>query len=180
MPPALAAIGGITYASEATGAVAADTVDFAKPFDPINGATKVSKGTLISMTFSEVVQAGTGSVSLNSDAYNPSGSSFYYSGNTVYFQKPDLSQGVTYAVTTSQAGVFKDVTNQPLAAITSGWSFTVVPDDTTAPTMLQMLPKNDITVADDAPSTMINLYFSEAVQAMASGKVTVGANTIPV
>merc|ERR1719313_10576 len=91
-----------------------------------------------------------------------------------------LTSGASYAITTSGAGVFKDTSGQPLASITSGFSFTVVTDDTVAPSMLQMLPKDDTTVADDAPSAMITLYFSEAVQAVAGGKVTVGAVSIPV
>ena len=94
----------------------------------------------------------------------------FYSGTTVYFQKADLSAGASYSMTTSGPGVFKDADNQPLATISSGFSFTVVPDDTVAPTLLQMLPKDDTTVADDAPSAMITLYFSEAVQAVVGGK----------
>merc|ERR1719487_593825 len=77
-------------------------------------------------------------------------------------------------MTTSGPGVFKDTSSQPLATISSGFSFGVVPDDTVAPTLLQMLPKDDTTVADDAPTALITLYFSEAVQAVAGGKVTVG------
>jgi hypothetical protein len=75
--------------------------------------------------------------------------------------------------------VFKDTTNQPIAKISSGWSFTVVAEDGVKPSLLQMLPKDDTTVADDAPTTMINLYFSEAVQALSGGKVTVGSTIIP-
>ena len=40
--------------------------------------------------------------------------------------------------------------------------------NTVIPTILQYLPKEDTTVADDAPTTDIMLYFSEAIQAIAT------------
>jgi hypothetical protein len=178
MPPLLAAASGVTYASTTTASVAANTVDYAKPYDPVNGATQVAKGTLISMTFSETVALGTASLLLGgSSMTNPQS---FIVGTTVYWQKADLNSGTTYAVTTNGANLVKDLSNQPLASISSGWSFTVVTDDTVAPSILQMLPKDDTTLADDSPSTLITLYFTEAVQAMAGGKVTVGSVAIPV
>jgi hypothetical protein len=178
MPPTLAALDAAsTYATVSS----ASSVAYAKPYDPTNGAVDVAKGTFITMTFSETIQAGTGNVLLNGNAF--SGTTFY-SGATVMMQQCCLTSASTYAVTTSAAGVFKDTSGQPVEQITSGFSFTVVTDDIVSPSMLQMLPKHDTTVADDAPSTMISLYFSEAVQAVTGGKVTVGPSgtqaTIPV
>jgi hypothetical protein len=46
MPPLLAAASGVTYASTTTASVAANTVDYAKPYDPVNGATQVAKAHL--------------------------------------------------------------------------------------------------------------------------------------
>merc|ERR1719191_100838 len=103
-----------------------------------------------------------------------------------------LTAGATYSVTSSypsglpQQGVFKDVAGNDCAKNLwehmggTAHTFTVVPDDVTKPTVLQYLPKADTTVADDAPTTDIMLYFSEAVQAIENQFVTVGGVAIPV
>jgi len=168
MPPTLAAVDvTATYATVSS----AKSVAWAAPYDPINGATNVAKGSIITMTFSETIQAGTGNIMFNGATAS---GAMYYSGSSVYLQHCCFTAATSYAITTSAAGVFKDTTNQPIAQISSGWSFTVVSDDGVKPSVLQMLPKDDTTAADDAPSTMITLYFSEAVQAITGGKVTVG------
>merc|ERR1719158_390620 len=104
--------------------------------------------------------------------------SVYFSGTTVYVDicSAGLSAGATASVTTSQTGAFKDVSGQPLAPI-SGYSFGVVADDSEAPVIYQYVPKDDTTAADDAPSTDITFYFSEAVQAAATKKVTVNSGS---
>merc|ERR1719335_1205261 len=134
------------------------------------------------MTFSETVQAGTGTLSIGSKTIDMGGSlggSVYFSGSTVYVDicSAGLAQGATAAVTTSTIGVFKDVAGQPLMHVSSGYSFSVIADDVAIPTIYQYVPKIDTTAADDSPSTDITLYFSEAVQAGADKKVTVNSGS---
>jgi hypothetical protein len=168
-PPMLAAATGKSFARRLE----------ASPFDPTNGAATVAKGTLIALTFSETVQAGDGNIVLTPGTGTAttipvdgisSSYKFYYSGKTVYLDQGDLTQAQTYSVTTSVAGTFKDVANQPLAKIGSGWSFTVVTDDTTIPTMVGHEPQADTSAGDDSPTGDITLFFSEAVQTNGAGK----------
>eukprot|EP00746_Dinoflagellata_sp_MGD_P074176 gnl/MRDRNA2_/MRDRNA2_29997_c0_seq1.p1 gnl/MRDRNA2_/MRDRNA2_29997_c0~~gnl/MRDRNA2_/MRDRNA2_29997_c0_seq1.p1 ORF type:complete len:2479 (-),score=415.20 gnl/MRDRNA2_/MRDRNA2_29997_c0_seq1:427-7653(-) len=151
----------------------------ASPLDPTNGASTVAKGTIIALSFSEVVQAGEGNVVLTPATGTPTtipvdGTSasykFYYRGKTVYLDQDDLTQAQAYSVTTSVAGTFKDVANQPLARISSGWSFTVATDDTTVPTMVGHEPQADTSAGDDSPTGDITLFFSEAVQTNGADK----------
>ena len=54
------------------------------------------------------------------------------------------------------------------------WDFITVSDDVVQLYVLQMMPKDDTTVAYDSPTTMITLYFSESVQATTGEIVRVG------
>jgi hypothetical protein len=173
----------------------------------MNQAVNVAKGTILALTFTETVQAGTGSISFLSStagadkpSISVSDARVHFSGSTVWVQigetalstKKPLTADATYTVTTAyasspaaQQGAILDVAGNPCAKdifehIGSAYSFTIVPDDTTKPEVLQYLPKADTTIADDAPTTDIILYFSEAVQAITTKKVTVGGQVIPV
>merc|ERR1719428_1135280 len=173
MAPTMTSVGGTSYAVRRL---------YSTPYDPKNAAKDVAKGTVVTMSFSETVQAGTGTLSIGNKAVDMSGSlagSVYFSGSTVYVDicSSGLSAGATASVTTSAVGTFKDKSGQPLAHISSGYSFGVIADDSEAPTIYQYVPKIDTTVADDAPSTDITLYFSEAVQAASTKKVTVNAGS---
>merc|ERR1719160_487795 len=173
MAPTMTSVGGTSYAYRRL---------YSSPYDPKNAAVNVAKGTVVTMSFSETVQAGTGTLSIGSKTVDMSGTltgSVYFSGSTAYVDicSAGLNAGATASVTTSQVGVFKDTSSQPLAQISSGYSFGVVADDGESPTVYQYVPKIDTTVADDAPSTDITLYFSEAVQAASTKKVTVNAGS---
>merc|ERR1719159_1331250 len=173
MAPTMTSVGGTSYAVRRL---------YSTPYDPKNAAANVAKGTVVTMSFSETVQAGTGTLSIGTKTVDMSGSlagSVYFSGTTVYVDicSAGLSAGATASVTTSQVGAFKDTSGQPLAHISTGYSFGVIADDTSPPTIYQYVPKIDTTVADDAPSTDITLYFSEAVQAASTKKVTVNGGS---
>lgn len=165
--PTLAATSGRSFASAASRRL------LAKPVDPTNGAMAVAKSSIVALTFSEVVQAGTGSITLGTQSFNvQSLSEAHWSGRTVYLQPSAFTAGSTNDIKTSSLGVFKDTGNQPLPHIEAGaYQFKVVQDDVAAPVMLQMTPSNvpqtgsTIAVSDSSPSTDITLYFSEAVQA---------------
>jgi methionine-rich copper-binding protein CopC len=173
MAPTMTSVGGTSYAVRRL---------YKTPYDPANAAANVAKGTVVTMTFSETVQAGTGTLSIGTKTVDMGGTltgSVYFSGSTAYVDicSSGLSAGATASVTTSQIGAFKDTSGQPLAHIASGYSFGVIADDTEAPTIYQYVPKIDTTTADDNPSTDITLYFSEAVQAAATKKVTVNGGS---
>eukprot|EP00746_Dinoflagellata_sp_MGD_P140420 gnl/MRDRNA2_/MRDRNA2_73673_c0_seq1.p1 gnl/MRDRNA2_/MRDRNA2_73673_c0~~gnl/MRDRNA2_/MRDRNA2_73673_c0_seq1.p1 ORF type:complete len:2528 (+),score=396.81 gnl/MRDRNA2_/MRDRNA2_73673_c0_seq1:280-7584(+) len=173
--PMLAAKSGNSFAAEDAENQVGSQLEFRKPFDPPDGALNVAPGTTIALSFSEAVQAGSGSIILRPlhgssglvsiDVTGAtSGTAIAWSGRSVFIQQPSLAQGTNYTIETSECGVFKDISLQPLANITNGPTFHVAPADTEAPTLLQMTPDDDDTKADDAPSTMLTLYFSEAVQ----------------
>merc|ERR1719160_1740091 len=112
MAPTMTSVGGTSYAYRRL---------YSTPYDPKNAAVDVAKGTVVTMTFSETVQAGTGTLSIGGNSIDiGSGSltgSVYFSGSTVYvdISSTDLTAGTTAEVKTSQVGVFKDTSSQPLA-----------------------------------------------------------------
>jgi hypothetical protein len=185
-PPALAASSGTSYARRLK----------TTPVDPTNGKANVAKGTLLSLTFSETVQAGAGSLAVKkcttltscaatsataSDNQNidvagsTAATKLYFSGSSVYIDRTDLADGTRYTVT-ANPGVFKDTSNQPNAAVT-GFEFVVIPDDDVNPSVVMRTPKDDSSTADDAPSSDVTLYFNEGVQAAVGKLVTVKDGT---
>jgi hypothetical protein len=173
--PALAAQNGNSFAVVGTENQIGSELEFSKPFDPPDGALNVAPGTVIALSFSETVQAGSGSIVLRPThgssglvsidvTGTTSGTAISWLGKSVFIQKPELARDTNYTIETTKCGVFKDLSLQPLANITNGPTFHVVPADVEAPLLLQMTPDDDITQADDAPSTILTLYFSEAIQ----------------
>merc|ERR1719321_2665029 len=122
----MTSVGGTSYAYRRL---------YSTPYDPKNAAVDVAKGTVVTMTFSETVQAGTGTLSIGTKTVDMGGTltgSVYFSGSTAFVDicSAGLSAGATASVTTSQIGVFKDKSSQSLAHIASGYSFGVIADDT--------------------------------------------------
>ena len=77
MAPTMTSVGGTSYAVRRL---------YSTPYDPKNAAKDVAKGTVVTMSFSETVQAGTGTLSIGNKAVDMSGSlagSVYFSGSTV-------------------------------------------------------------------------------------------------
>jgi len=200
----LASAAGTSYAAGSSTAGA-----FKKPWDPLSGSVDVAKSTLLTLSFSETVQAGTGSVcfgdfSVAVATANCGGGLIstldtYFSGSTVYVSIPygqkgnggalctdatcGLTPATTHTIKTSVAGTFQNKGGDALQIVTQGKtlasSWKTVSDDSTPPILLMSTPKHDTVDADDAPGTMITLYFSEAVQTMKAKKVTLndGATT---
>ena len=78
MAPTMTSVGGTSYAYRRL---------YSTPYDPKNAAVDVAKGTVVTMTFSETVQAGTGTLSIGTKTVDMTGTltgSVYFSGSTAY------------------------------------------------------------------------------------------------
>lgn len=200
--PRLTRVGGASFASRKL---------LAKPVDPFNQAETVAKSTVVALSFTETVQAGIGSVrlvmtplpgpavpdnekmvSIDVDGSTPL-SELHFQDKTVYIQKPNLKHDTAYSIETSIIGVFQDLSGNPVQHITSGYTFSVVPDDERKPFVLQYVPDHyhdrDLDHGHEhdtgrhkevATTTDIILYFSEAVQAATGKTVMVDGVNIPV
>merc|ERR1719359_2641604 len=99
----MTSVGGTSYAVRRL---------YKTPYDPANAAANVAKGTVVTMTFSETVQAGTGILSIGTKTVDMSGTltgKIYFSGSTAYvdISANDLNPGASNSVTTSAIGAFK-------------------------------------------------------------------------
>merc|ERR1719443_1342189 len=65
MAPTMTSVGGTSYAVRRL---------HSTPYDPKNAAANVGKGTVVTMSFSETVQAGTGTLSIGTKTVDMSGS----------------------------------------------------------------------------------------------------------
>eukprot|EP00928_Gymnodinium_smaydae_P082863 TRINITY_DN6613_c1_g1_i3.p1 TRINITY_DN6613_c1_g1~~TRINITY_DN6613_c1_g1_i3.p1 ORF type:complete len:3740 (+),score=726.59 TRINITY_DN6613_c1_g1_i3:1432-12651(+) len=179
--PTLAGVQGMSFAERRR--------LLAMPSDPRTGAVDVAKGTLVALTFSETVQAGSGGVAImDCSAGDPlrcfdggfseshrdvqvamlnvreAQDRIVFDDRTVYMEFDDLLQGRLLSLQIHTAGVFLDLNRQPLAKLDSGLEFQVAFDDTLPPEVYYVLPLNDTTEADDSVTRDIILWFSEAVQ----------------
>ena len=148
-------------------------------FSPADNATGVAPGANLTLTLSEPVLMGTGSITL----FNASGSvartiavtdtsQVSIAGSTVTINPAaDLATGAAYYVNIA-TGAFKDLAGNPFAGVAGSTAFnftTSAVTDTTAPT-LQTLSPLDNAVGVAAGSNLV-LTFSEAVRA-GSGNFT--------
>jgi hypothetical protein len=132
----------------------------------------IPKGTVVALSFAETVQAGTGAgnnINVGGKTVSATSSSATFIGNMLYVMPPILTAGTSHTVTAS-AGAIKTASGTNVAV--TPFTFTVAPDDTTEPAVLGSVPKNSL-VGTNAITTDIMLYFSEAVQAVATKAVTV-------
>lgn len=166
------------------------TPPFLTAFSPVNGAEGVSTGVVLGLSFSEVVQANTGSFllmdcspgqpgvcfdgatettadtlayTIDIDGSTPD-SAFIFDGTEVYIEQTLLQEDTRYRVQTSNAGVVTDIAGVPLGELSSGWEFTTERPDTTPPTVNLYSP-----VGFGAPGADIVLTFSEPVEKAGSG-----------
>jgi methionine-rich copper-binding protein CopC len=133
---------------------------------PANGATNVSIGTTVTVTFSESVQSATISLVLKDAANNTVAGTLAYNDTTrtaTFTPTSALSPSTTYTATVSGA---KDQAGNTMTAPVS-WSFTTVVADTTPPTVTTRTPAAGAT--NVSLTTTVTATFSEAVQ---SGTIT--------
>jgi hypothetical protein len=131
---------------------------------PTNNAVSIAVNSNVTATFSEIMDAGTISTdtfTLKQGTTNVAGS-VSYSGNTATFNPSnDLDSGLIYSATITTGA--KDVAGNAIAA-SKVWSFTTqdtVAGDTTAPTVLSVVPINN--AASIAINSNVTATFSEAM-----------------
>jgi Ca2+-binding RTX toxin-like protein len=172
----------VTFASGAVKDIAGNayagtsTYDFKTPdtiaplvsgFSPADGASSVVLGSNITITFSEVIQRGTGNIVLKGAAnnviatYNAADSTnLSISGSTLTINpSSDLSYSTQYYVTFA-AGTIKDIAGNSYAG-TSTYDFRTI-SDTIAPTVSTFRPTDGATAV--ALGSNISLTFNEAIQ----------------
>lgn len=139
--------------------------------NPADNATAVGPGTNLVLTFSEAMQIGIGNILI----YNSTGtlartiavtdtSQVTVSGNSVSINpSTDLLPGSSYYVQIA-SGVLKDLANNPFAGIstTTGYNFTTIATDTTAPTLVTLSPADNSTGI--STNSNLTLTFSESIQ----------------
>lgn len=180
LTPAAALAPGATYTASVSGAkdaannVMAGTVtwtfttlvpDTTPPTvtgqSPAPGATNISIGTAVTVTFSESVQSGTISLVLKDAANNSVAGTLAYNDTTrtaTFTPTAALSPSTTYTATVSGA---KDQAGNAMTAPAS-WSFTTVIADTTPPVVSTKTPAAGAT--NVSLSTTVTATFNEAVQ----------------
>ena len=147
---------------------------------PANGATNVNIGANIVLTYSEAVQKGSGSITLQRSGGGMvtipvSSAQVSVSGSVVTINPTaDLLAGTVYTLSFS-AGVFQDLAGNNAGSLTRSFT-TAVALDSTPPTIMSTLPVLNGTI--NSPDNIV-LTYSEAVQ-KGSGNITIGAITIPV
>jgi methionine-rich copper-binding protein CopC len=146
------------------------------PVSPADNATGVAIGTSLSATFSESIAAGTGSITLYKASDNSVVQSFTVgtsavniSGATATFTPTAALANNTEYYVLIPSGVIVDGASNAFTGITTNtaWSFTTVPADTTAPTIVSVTPTTGTT--NLAPPTSLTITFSENVQIATSG-----------
>ena len=140
-------------------------------FSPSDGSSNIAVGANITVTFSESVKAGTGTIEIHAGSATgalvesfdvTSGDQLVFSGKTLTIDPvADLSYGTHYYVTFA-SGVVQDLAGNSYAG-TSSYDFTTVTGDTIAPTVTSFSPSDGST--DVATGTNITVTFSEMVKA---------------
>jgi methionine-rich copper-binding protein CopC len=141
---------------------------------PADGAVNVSPNTNLTITFSEVVKKGVGTITVNqgttSQLLDVADPSVLVSGNTVTISPPlDLPMGVSVYVQISP-GAFTDQVNNPFAGITNTttWNFTVA--DPVAPSVTALSPLDNAVGVANTENLVIT--FTEPVK-KGSGVITI-------
>lgn len=148
------------------------------PFIPADNSVEVALTTLLTITFNEAIQAGTGEIQLYNaagtliEAYDVASSPLIsFSGPVVTINPTDLILNTSYYVTI-QSGAIKDMSNNNYAGFTTNtiWNFNT--NDLTAP-----LAVGPFSPADDATNVSttgnFSISFTENVQLSTSGVIEI-------
>ncbi|MFZ2432417.1 MAG: Ig-like domain-containing protein [Lutibacter sp.] len=153
-----------SFTTGGDGVVADITAPTILSIDPANNATSIAVSSNITATFSEAMNTSTittATFTLKQGTTNVAGT-VSYSGNTATFNPTsDLAGGLVYTATITTGA--KDVAGNEIS-VEKVWSFTTlapVAGDTTAPTVLSVVPANS--AASIAVNTNITAAFSEAM-----------------
>ena len=190
--------------SAATVAAPDTTAPTVSAFSPTDGATAVLVGSNIVVTFSEVIQRGTGSIVLKDAANNvvatynaTSSTNLNFSGSMLTINPTtDLGFSTKYFVAFA-SGTIKDLAGNSYAGTTSYNFTTASAPDTTPPTASIFSPTDEATAVMIGANIVVT--FSESVQrgtgnialkkadgttlatyVQSSGEVTVSGNTLTI
>ena len=142
-------------------------IDNVKPlvtdFSPRKGATDVAPTARLSLTFSEPVKQGSGTIFISQPASNQTiaipGAGVVFSNNNRTVTIPNANFTAGTAIVLITPGTFTDLTGNPYDGVTD-WSFTVA--DIVVPVLVSTSPgRNEANVS---PDVTILLTFSEAVR----------------
>ena len=160
---------GMTLGGVSLGAAADATAPTVSSFNPSDGATGVAVNSNITLTFSEAIQRGTGSIQLRSGSASgtvvesfdaASSSRLSISGSTLTVDPTSTLSANTQYFLTFAAGTVKDLAGNSYAGV-STYDFKTL-SDTTAPTVSLFNPTDGATGV--AVDRNITLTFSEAIQ----------------
>ena len=140
---------------------------------PTNSATAVPVENNVIATFSEPVQAGTGTILLKktSDSSTVPATVSIAGSSMTIDPTSNLAYTTGYSVVIP-AGSITDLSGNPFAGIpeTAAWAFTTVAQDVTPPTVVSFTPANN--AIDISPPSSLSITSSEAIQQpLASGPV---------
>jgi len=149
---------------------------------PVNGATGVAVNTLVTATFSEVMNAATingATFTLTGPGATPVAGAISYAGNTATFTPTTVLASSTMFTATIATGA-KDPAGLPLPA-NFVWTFTTAAT-AAPPTVVSTVPVNGATAV--AVNTTISATFSEAMNAATINAATFtvtgpGATSVP-
>src|SRR5574343_189518 len=160
---------GMTLGGVSLGAAADATAPTVSSFNPSDGATGVAVNSNITLTFSEAIQRGTGSIQLRSGSASgtvvetfdaASSSRLSISGSTLTVDPTSTLSANTQYFLTFAAGTVKDLAGNSYAGVSTDNFKTL--SDTTAPTVSLFNPTDGATGV--AVDSNITLTFSEAIQ----------------
>ena len=160
---------GMTLGGVSLGAAADATAPTVSSFNPSDGATGVAVNSNITLTFSEAIQRGAGSIQLRSGSASgtvvesfdaASSSRLSISGSTLTVDPTSTLSANTQYFLTFAAGTVKDLAGNSYAGV-STYDFKTL-SDTTAPTVSLFNPTDGATGV--AVNSNITLTFSEAIQ----------------
>ncbi len=142
-------------------------------YSPVDNATGVATNTTITLTFSEAVKLGSGTIQLKDglgrvvESYSAGASALSVSGTQLSI-KPTvaLQPGVNYTLSVA-AGSVLDLAGNAFAGSTSYHFSTASNADTTPPTVIAYSPVDNATAVPT--SSAITLLFSEAVKLGSGG-----------
>lgn len=147
------------------------------PVVPLASERNIPIGTALELSFTAAVTKGTGTITFSGAGctvtqrtVDVTSSSVYVSGTSVYIAPGVLSHSCWYTVNVASA-CFSTAT-------VASFSFETAIHDATTPSVQLYQPKHDTTTENQPVSVDVTLYFSEAVQAVATKHVTVSDGTV--
>jgi methionine-rich copper-binding protein CopC len=165
-----------------TTATQADTqAPLVTTFSPADEATEVAIDTDLTLIFDEVVEKGTGTITITAgtqvQTINVADATVVVDGTTVTINPNDLPNNSQVVVQIS-TGAFQDMAGNAYVGITdnTSWNFTTTAqEDITPPIVANLSPADEAIEVD--PTSNLVVTFSEPIQKAATGSITIYQGT---